>query len=150
MHARAWSPGLRLDKLEAQALGPLKLWTRLQGPRLGLGFSGLWAWACTSLTPQYSHGHNFHKKNGHDAGTDMNWRQKTKRGEVDAKNAIRDAEMIHISGAVTAWEMWEQLTMVKESRGWLGVQLQTNKVNKFIDRFIGPGRDFLKVWKPSE
>ena len=29
--------------------------------------------------------------------------------------------MIHISGAVTAWEMWEQLTMVKESRGWLGV-----------------------------
>ena len=49
MHARAWSLGLRLDKLEAQALGPLKLWTRLQGLRLGLGFSELWAWACTSL-----------------------------------------------------------------------------------------------------
>ena len=32
-----------------------------------------------------------------------------------------DAEMIHISGVTTAWEMWEQLTMVKESRGWLGV-----------------------------
>jgi hypothetical protein len=34
---------------------------------------------------------------------------------------IGDAEMIHISGAVTAREMWEQLTMVKESRGRLGV-----------------------------
>ena len=29
--------------------------------------------------------------------------------------------MIHISGATTAWEMWKQLTMVKESRGHLGV-----------------------------
>ena len=29
--------------------------------------------------------------------------------------------MIHISGAVTVQEMWEQLTMVKESRGRLGV-----------------------------
>ena len=34
---------------------------------------------------------------------------------------IRDAEMIHISGATTAWEMWKQLIMVKESRGCLGV-----------------------------
>ena len=29
--------------------------------------------------------------------------------------------MIHISGVVMAWEMWEQVTMVKEPRGWLGV-----------------------------
>ena len=34
---------------------------------------------------------------------------------------ISDAEMIHISGAVSAREMWEQLTMVKESRGQLGI-----------------------------
>ena len=29
--------------------------------------------------------------------------------------------MIHISSATTAWEMWKQLMMVKESRGRLGV-----------------------------
>ena len=34
---------------------------------------------------------------------------------------ISDAEMIHISGAQTAREMWDQLTMVKESKGRLGI-----------------------------
>ena len=57
-------------------------------------------------TPQYSHGHNFHKKNGHDASTDMNqeWRTgqgrwTTKRGEVDAKNSSRDI-VVDVSWAV--------------------------------------------------
>ena len=31
--------------------------------------------------------------------------------------SIRNAEMIHISGATTASQMWEQLCMVKESKG---------------------------------
>ena len=51
-------------------------------------------------TPRYSRGHNFHKKNGHDAGTDVNREQRTgqgrrttKRGEVDAKNGSRDVVM---------------------------------------------------------
>ena len=35
--------------------------------------------------------------------------------------SISDAEMIHIIGADTARAMWEQLTLVKESRGRLGV-----------------------------
>jgi hypothetical protein len=35
--------------------------------------------------------------------------------------SIGNAEMIHISGATTAAEMWEQLCMVKESKGRLGV-----------------------------
>jgi len=34
---------------------------------------------------------------------------------------ISDVEMIHINGATTAWDMWDQLTMVKESKGRLGV-----------------------------
>jgi len=34
---------------------------------------------------------------------------------------ISDAEMVHIMGAQTAREMWEQLCTVKESKGWLGV-----------------------------
>ena len=29
--------------------------------------------------------------------------------------------MIHISGVTTAREMWEQLTIVKESKDWLGI-----------------------------
>ena len=48
-----------------------------------------------------------------------------KRGDAKARTrielAIGDAEMIHISGANMAWEMWEQLKMVKESRGRLGI-----------------------------
>jgi len=35
--------------------------------------------------------------------------------------AIRDAEMIHITGAKMVHEMWDQLTTVKESKGQLGV-----------------------------
>ena len=35
--------------------------------------------------------------------------------------AISDAEMIHISGATTAREMWNQLSLVKESKGRLGI-----------------------------
>ena len=31
--------------------------------------------------------------------------------------AISDAEIIHISGAATAHEMWSQLSLVKESKG---------------------------------
>ncbi len=35
--------------------------------------------------------------------------------------AISDAEMVHIMGARTAREMWEQLCTVKESKGRLGL-----------------------------
>jgi gag-polypeptide of LTR copia-type len=34
---------------------------------------------------------------------------------------ISDAKMIHISGAMTVREIWSQLSLVKESKGWLGV-----------------------------
>ena len=33
------------------------------------------------------------------------------------KLSIGNAKMIHISGAITAAQMWEQLCMVKESKG---------------------------------
>ena len=46
---RAWSPGLGLDKFEAQALGLPKLWSQLLGLGLGLACQGLRARACTSL-----------------------------------------------------------------------------------------------------
>jgi len=34
--------------------------------------------------------------------------------------AISNAEIIHISGAMAVWEMWDQVTMVKESKEKLG------------------------------
>ena len=46
---RARSPGLGLDKFEAQALGLPKLWSQLLGLGLGLACQGLRARACTSL-----------------------------------------------------------------------------------------------------
>ena len=56
---------------------------------------------------------------------DIRLQKEWKTGDAKAwtriELAIGDAEMIHISGATTAWEMWKQLTMVKESRGRLGI-----------------------------
>ena len=49
------------------------------------------------------------------------WRTGDVKARTRIELAIGDAEMIHISGAVTEREMWEQLTMVKESRGRLGM-----------------------------
>jgi len=40
--------------------------------------------------------------------------------------AIGDSEMIHLTGAETARQMWDQLTTVKESKGRLGV-LETQR-----------------------
>ena len=49
------------------------------------------------------------------------WKTGDAKAQTQIKLAIRDAEMIHISSATMAWEMWKQLTMVKESRGRLGI-----------------------------
>ena len=51
---------------------------------------------------------------------DIRLQKEWKTGDAKAwtriKLAIGDAEMIHISGTTMAWEMWKQLTMVKEFR----------------------------------
>src|SRR5277367_3151728 len=49
------------------------------------------------------------------------WKTGDAKARTRIELAIGDAEMIHISGANTAKEMWEQLKTVKESRGRLGV-----------------------------
>ena len=49
------------------------------------------------------------------------WKTGDAKARTRIELAIGDAEMIHISGANMAREMWEQLTMVKESRGRLGI-----------------------------
>ena len=49
------------------------------------------------------------------------WRDGDARARTRIELAIGDTEMIHISGATTAKGMWEQLSMVKESKGQLGV-----------------------------
>ena len=49
------------------------------------------------------------------------WKTGDAKAQTQIDLAIRDAEIIHISGTTMAREMWKQLTMVKESRGCLGV-----------------------------
>ena len=49
------------------------------------------------------------------------WREGDIKACTRIELAISDAEMIHISGAMTAREMWSQLSLVKESKGRLGV-----------------------------
>jgi len=49
------------------------------------------------------------------------WAKGNAKAQTRIELTISDAEMIHISGAMTAREMWDQLTMVKESKGRLGV-----------------------------
>ena len=61
------------------------------------------------------------KPNEEEEKLQKQWRTSDAKAQNQIELVIGDAEMIHFSGAVTAWEMWEQLTMVKESRGRLGV-----------------------------
>ncbi len=52
-------------------------------------------------------------------------KEKWQKGDAKTRTrielSISDPEMIHISGAKTASEMWKQLTQVKESKGKLGI-----------------------------
>src|ERR1700678_3027125 len=47
------------------------------------------------------------------------WRDGDAKARTQMELAISDAEMIHISGAITASDMWKQLSQVKESKGRL-------------------------------
>ena len=49
------------------------------------------------------------------------WCEGNAKAHTQIELAIGDAEMIHISGTLTVQEMWSQLTIVKESKGRLGV-----------------------------
>ena len=49
------------------------------------------------------------------------WYRNDAKARTRIELAIGDAEMVHIIGAMTASEMWNQLTTVKEARGDLGV-----------------------------
>ena len=49
------------------------------------------------------------------------WKEGDARTRTRIELAIGDAEMVHISGASTTCQMWDQLSTVKESKGHLGV-----------------------------
>ena len=49
------------------------------------------------------------------------WKEGDAKAHTCIELSIGDLEMIHISGTDSARGMWEQLTMVKESKGRLGV-----------------------------
>ena len=63
---RARSPGLGLDKFEAQALGFPKLWSELLGLGLGLACQGLRAQAYTSLLTDTDSDRMWHEREWHD------------------------------------------------------------------------------------
>ena len=42
------------------------------------------------------------------------WKEADGQGQTIIEMSIRDKEMIHLSGATTAKEMWDQLILVKE------------------------------------
>jgi len=49
------------------------------------------------------------------------WSERDTKTRARIELAISDAEMVHVMGAETARQMWEQLTTVKESKGQLGI-----------------------------
>ena len=49
------------------------------------------------------------------------WEEGDGKAHTRIKLSIGNAKMIHISGTNTASQMWEQLCIVKESKGQLGV-----------------------------
>ena len=49
------------------------------------------------------------------------WQEGDAKAHTRIELSIGDSEMIHLSGANTARDMWNQLTMVKEARGRLGI-----------------------------
>jgi hypothetical protein len=49
------------------------------------------------------------------------WDRKDAKACCQIELALSNVEMIHVIGAVTAQQMWEQLCTVKESKGQLGV-----------------------------
>src|SRR6266700_6629092 len=53
--------------------------------------------------------------------TQKKWADGDSKARTRIELSIGNAEMIHISGATTARQMWDQLCMVKESKGRLGV-----------------------------
>jgi len=55
------------------------------------------------------------------------WADGDSKARTRIELSIGNAEMIHISGAITARQMWDQLCMDKESKGRLGV-LATRRV----------------------
>ena len=49
------------------------------------------------------------------------WHEGNIKAWTQIKLSVGDSEMVHLSGAKTAWKMWDQLCMVKESKGWIRI-----------------------------
>ena len=49
------------------------------------------------------------------------WHEGDAKARTRIELAVGDTEMVHLSGADIAKEMWDQLCMVKEAKGWIGV-----------------------------
>ena len=79
------------------------------------------------------------------------WAEGDTKAQTRIELAISDAEMIHISGAMTVWEMWEQLTRVKKSKGRLGVLATQRALYRIsADEGFDMVEHISKLWKLQE
>jgi len=79
------------------------------------------------------------------------WAEGDAKVQTRIELAISDVEMIHISGAMTAWEMWDQLTIVKESKGRLGVLATQHTLYRMsVDEGFDMVEHILKLRKLQE
>ena len=60
------------------------------------------------------------------------WETGDQSAQTQIELTLSDAQMIHIAGAKTAAEMWEQLKLVKEARGQLGVLSQRRRLYRTV------------------
>ena len=78
------------------------------------------------------------------------WQEGDTKACTQIELAISDAEMIHISGAMTAHEMWNQLSLVKESKG----QLEVLATHRALYQASAEGFDMINhisyLWKLQE
>ena len=79
------------------------------------------------------------------------WAEGDAKAQTRIELMISDAEMIHISGTTTVQEMWDQLTMVKESKGRLGVLVTCHALYRIsVDEEIDLVEHISKLRKLQE
>ncbi|KAF9538359.1 hypothetical protein CPC08DRAFT_738847 [Agrocybe pediades] len=64
---------------------------------------------------------DINKPTSEELAAQKRWLSGDAKARTRIELAIGDSEMVHLTGASTAREMWDQLTTVKESKGRLGL-----------------------------
>jgi hypothetical protein len=60
------------------------------------------------------------------------WIKADNKAQTRIELTVSDEEMIHLSGATTAAQMWSQLRMVKERKGNLGIMAARRRLYRMV------------------